>query len=403
MTSRIISAHASQTSLQAIFRDLRELAPVVRVEIEGGLEAWVVTRHAEGRNVLKDPRFIKDLRRLNGPDQGLAGRRHAEDIYAVEGRHMLNSDGAEHQRLRSVVAGHLSARAVFRWLPEIERIARNLVAGLAHDSYADLMSGYARPLPELVMGRVLGFPDDTMLAAAKLSRQLGQREDPASARMRRAYSDFVDLVRDHTREPQQDGAGTVIAALQASVVRGQLSRRELVSTVMMLIGAGISSTANAIGQSAVHLMGTASAARSLLGDEKAATVLVEELLRHDPPFPFSPWRFAREPVELGGVTIPEGAVVLVLLASANRDPDAVASGEDIVVNRPSRLLSLTFGLGPHYCVDANLARVEITLALRVLFGRLPWLRLAVADADVPWDGLLFDRTMTSLPVLTRPA
>ena len=397
MTAAPLTAVAGRLEFEETLRALRDRAAVLPVEIEGGLRAWVITRYAEGRAALKDPRFVKDLRGAPAFDAA----RHAEDVYAVEGRHMLNSDGADHVRLRSVVAGQLSASAAARLRPEVEQLARRLLDAVAAAEPFDLMAAYARPLPELVLGRLLGIPEDSMLELARLSRRLGGRENPLSREMRRTYSDLVDLMRDQLGPPPPPD--TVLAVLLEAARAGRISRRELVSTVLVLIGAGTSSTTIAIAHGAATLLSTASALRELLSSTDRSADLVEELIRQHPPFPFSPWRYAAEPVEIGGVTIPAGAVVFVLLAAANRDPAAMERPEELLPGRSPSVGHLTFGHGPHYCVGAHLARMETEVALRVLFDRFPGLRLAVPYPEVAWEGLLFDRTISALPVLTREA
>ncbi|MBO0852565.1 MAG: cytochrome P450 [Nocardia sp.] len=390
-----------QREFDAVCQVLRKKGPVVRVEMPDGLIAWVITRYADGKRAMLDRRLVKDLRRMTDPAHGLGGNRYAEDAFVVEGRHMLNSDGSEHARLRAVVGAELSAAAINRRRPEIEQVCRDLVAEFANADTVDLMAVFARPVPEIVMARVLGMPDETLRAAAVLSRELGTRADPASARMRKTYHDLLDIIIDSSRDPEDAPAGSILAALHRAHADKIINKRELISTVMMLLGAGISSTAIGIGYGAITAMHTTTALRQLLGDEDGATAAVEELLRIHPPFPFSPWRFALEPVRIQDVTIPAGAVVFVLLAAANHDAvDHDAALTDAAEFRPRRQRTshLTFGHGPHFCVGAHLARAEIEIALRVLFAELPDLCPAQPENEIRWHGLLFDRTPTSVPV-----
>lgn len=189
---------------EAALRALREHGAVVPVDLPEGLRVWVITRYQEGRTALTDPRFVKDMRRLQEPGHGFAGQRYAEDVLAVEGRHVLNSDGTEHARLRSAVASHFTAHASAGHEAEVRQIAATLSEKVASQERADLMSTYAQPLPELVIGRIIGVPDDIMPVIGRLSRQLSSRDNPATAPMRRAYSDLVDLVRDLTTHPATD-------------------------------------------------------------------------------------------------------------------------------------------------------------------------------------------------------
>jgi cytochrome P450 len=392
------SLGSSRPEAEAAFAELRRRAPVVAVTLPEGLEAWVITRHAEARQVFKDQRFVKDLPALNKAGRGWGGNRYAEDVYVAEGRHMLNSDGTEHRRLRALATTHFNPRTIAGRRGEIEEIATGLVERMAHEPRADLMHDYAEPLPEIVLARILGFSDEAGLRIAAITRRLGIRDNPAEPEMRRAYSDMVDACMEALCRSDL-GPDTVMASLQEAVAAGRATRREALSTVMMLLGAGISSTAIAIGSGAARVMSAGATLRALLGGVDTAATLVEELLRHHPPFPFSPWRFTREAVTVAGTTIPANATVFVLLAAVNRDPTAFEDADNVDPLR-STSAHLTFGLGPHYCIGAHLARVEIAVALRVLFGRLPEVRPALDYAALSWRGLLFDRTIESFPVYT---
>lgn len=395
-----LTAHRLRDDLESAFRLLRDRGPVIPVDLPEGLRVWVVTHYEESRRALVDLRLVKDLRRLDDPAHGFAGNRYAEDWLAVEGRHMLNSDGEEHARLRTVAAHYLSSQAITRCEPQIEAIARRLAEDLTRHRQVDLMTAFAQPLPELVLARIMGIEDATMQVAARLTRALSHRENPSTPHMRRTYSDLVDIVRDLVRRPALDGEATLIAGLQAAVTEGELSRREMVSTVMALLAAGISSTTIGIAHGAATLMQAEATLRQMLDDTDNATALVEELLRHHPPFPFSTWRFAPEEVRIGGTVIPAGATVLILLASANRDPAAFEEPENLVPGRPHIPAHLVFGRGPHYCVGANLARAEIRIGLQTLFRHVPGMRLAQPYSRTAWRGLLLDRTIISLPVHT---
>ncbi|WP_216893484.1 cytochrome P450 [Nocardia alni] len=388
---------ADQHEFDAVCQALREQGPVVRVEMPDGLIAWVITRYADGKRAMMDQRLVKDLRRMSDPAHGLGGNRYAEDAFVVEGRHMLNSDGVEHSRLRAVVGAELSAAAINRRRPEIEQVCRDLVGEFRDAGTVDLMEVFARPVPEIVMARVLGTPDETLRAAAVLSRKLGGRDDPASVDMRKSYHDLLDIITDCSRNADNAPEGSVLAALHRARAEKIINKRELISTVTMLLGAGISSTAIGIGFGAMTAMHTAATLRHLLHDEDDAKAAVEELLRFHPPFPFSPWRFALEPVQVQDVTIPAGAVVFVLLAAVNHD-GALAADAGELRPRRERTGHLTFGYGPHFCVGAHLARAEIEIALRVLFDELPDLRPVQPEDEIRWHGLLFDRTPSSVPV-----
>ncbi|WP_157749705.1 cytochrome P450 [Jatrophihabitans sp. GAS493] len=371
------------------------------VQLPEGLTAWVITRYGLGRAALTDPRFIKDLRKVPKTEHSPRGRRYAEDVFAVEGRHMLNSDPPDHARLRRVVAKHFSANAVEQQRREIQSIATNLAATLSSElvtsAQVDLMSTFARPLPEQVLGLILGLPAHNLPMATSLTRALGHRENPSTPAMRTTFNQLVDMIHDLIRDPDSLAPTSLLASLCNAVADGGLSRRESVSTCLMLLGAGISSTAIAIGHGAAMLTTHNALLRQLVNGGRASEV-VEELLRHHPPFSFSPWRYAREDVTIEGVTIPAGAVVFVLIAAVNRDPLLYERPEELLISRNRVAHSLTFGYGSHFCVGAHLARAELEIGLRAIFEAIPTLRLASSYDSVQWHGLLFDRAPVSLPV-----
>ena len=184
----------------------------------------------------------------------------------------------------------------------------------------------------------------------------------------------------------------------------RLDNRELLSTIFQLIVAGHDTTASFIGNSVVALFRNPSQLASLRDDPERLATALEEFLRFDAPVPHSTFRYAVEPVELGGVTIPAGAQVIISLAAANRDERVYDDPEVLDVDR-SGVRHLAFGHGIHFCLGAPLARLEGHLALGTLLRRFPHLRLAVADDELRWghgDGLVL-RGLSELPVIPGPA
>jgi cytochrome P450 len=391
-----------EVTAEAAYESLRRLGPVVPVRLPDGLDAWVVTEYRLGRAVLRDPFFVKDLHRVpRTSPPAPAVHRYADDMLTVEGRHMLNTDGADHRRLRATVADRFTSTAVAAREAEITGIARELLDSMARSAVPDLVPDYAHPLPERVLGRVLGVSPEIMREAANHLRFLGRGQNPASPPARRAYNNLVDAVRSVTDVPQLPETPTVLGDLQAACHEGRMSRREMLSQVLLLMAAGITSTGTAITAGTISLTRQASALHALL-DERQAERVVEELVRLHPPFPFSPWRFAPSETSLAGCTVPAGALVLVLLATANHDPAEFAEPAMIRVDRPRPTAHLSFGNGPHYCIGVHLARAQVRIALRSLFRTYPALRPAIDPADVRWTASLIDRTPVSLPVTLHP-
>ena len=209
------------------------------------------------------------------------------------------------------------------------------------------------------------------------------------------------LVEAKTGSPGDDLVSALIAARDGNE---RLDTRELLSTIFQLIVAGHDTTASFIGNSVVALFRNPGQLALLRDDPGRLEVALEEFLRFDAPVPHSTFRYAVEPVELGGVTIPAGAQVIISLAAANHDEHTYDHPEVLDIDR-TVARHLAFGHGIHHCLGAPLARLEGHIALGTLLRRFPQLRLAVADDELRWghgDGLVL-RGLSELPVIPGPA
>jgi hypothetical protein len=399
----------------AALRALRERGRVQPVTLPGGLVAWLVTGAAEARAALADDRLALDPRRVADPAHGFGGRRWPGDIFAAEGRHLLNSDGADHRRLRAVVAPLLSPAAARRWQPRAGRAATALLDGLgkldgrespgalngpggrAQPGAADLVADYARPLATRLTAALLGIPGAHVPRLGELTRAMVRERDPAGPEAGRDRAELLRLwariIGDKRRAPGDDVLTGLVAAHQA----GHLSARELASVAWGLFSGGVSPVTTAIAAGAVELA-RAPAARGALRDPATAPAVIGELLRLTSPFPVASWRFALGEVTLAGTRIPPGAVVLVSLAAANRDPEAFGEPEAVLTGGRRARAHLAFGHGPHYCPGAPLARAVTTAALSTLLRQRPGLRLSVPEGELRWHGVLVERCYDRVPV-----
>lgn len=379
------------------FRELRERAPVQQVVLPGGLVAWLITGAAQARRALADPRLAHDLRRLPDPRQGFAGRRYPDDIFSAEGRHLLNSDGAAHHRLRKVLAPLLSRTAAQRWKPLITQTCAELLDHMAATARPDLVADYARPLAVRVTAAILGVPDGARQQLTRLTLEMIRADDPDHPAVRTHRTElfglWARLVGHKRREPRDD----LLTRLTLAHSQGRLSTEELLCVAWGLFSGGISPTTTLIASGAVEVMRSPEL-RQALRDETTMGRLTEELLRITSPFPVSVWRFALDDVTLDDTVIPQGSVVLVALAAANRDPAAFPEPDTARLDRHGGHLS--FGLGPHYCPGAPLARLQAADALTALFHRFPDLRLAVTETALRRQGVLVERGYACVPVCT---
>ena len=389
-----------------LFERLRQRGAVHEVTLADGHDAWLVVRHREARALLGDPRLSKNMHAALGADGNIVAEGLPGPAFA---HHMLAVDPPDHTRLRRLVSCAFSVRRIEELQPHVHAIVDDLLDGIAAngpDAVVDLVETYAFPLPLTVICELLGVPEHER---GPLGRALVDLLAPtptveAYERAKRASDAVVerlsDLVEDKQRAPDDALVSGLISARDGDE---RLDQQELLSTIFQLIVAGHDTTTSLIGNSVVALLRHPEQLTWLRNDPTRIPGAIEELLRYDAPVPHSTFRYAIEPIEIAGVTIPAGAQVLINLASANRDGDHYPRPEDLDVDRPA-VRHLSFGHGIHFCLGAPLARMEAQIALEGLIRRFPHLELAVATDALHWqhgDGLVL-RGLSNLPVLPGP-
>jgi cytochrome P450 len=383
----------------AVYAALRDDGPVRRVVLPNGWDVWVVTRYAEARAALADPRLSKDPRSLAerfGDDMI-----RDDDIVAASLRaHMLNADPPDHTRLRKLVTKAFTARRIDGLRPRIEAITDELLdelaAGAGHGP-VDLIDTFAFPLPITVISELLGVPPDDRddfraWSTTIVSDGPDDEMQTASAAMATYLSGLLAAKR---ADPGDD---LLTALIQARDDEDRLDEHELVSMAFLLLVAGHETTVNLIGNGVLALLRRPDQLSRLRADPSLIPGAVEELLRYDGPVNLATMRFTTEPVVLGdGVRIPAGEFVLVSLASADHDPSRFADPDRLDVTRPVGG-HLAFGHGIHYCLGAPLARLEGEIAFTCLLDRFPHLRLAGTPTDLRWRHSSLIRGLERLPV-----
>jgi len=390
-----------------LFAELVAEGPVHKATLLDGHDVYLVVRHAEARAALGDTRLSKDIHAAlaSGNDvvaEGLPGPAFA--------RHMLVVDPPDHTRLRRLVAGAFSVRRIEALQPRIEAIVGDLLDGIAGrgpDAVVDLVSCFAFPLPFTVICELLGVPGSER---DELARGLAVLLAPAATapeneRAKAASDTVVALLERLVREKQHQPDDALVSAL--IVARDgdeRLNQQELMSTIFQLIVAGHDTTASLLGNSVVALLTHPEQLDEIRSDPSKLPVAIEELMRFDAPVPHATFRYALEPIEFGGVTIPAGAQVLINLAAANRDGQFCPAPDVLDIDRAD-VRHLGFGHGIHFCLGAPLARMEGHIALAALIRRFPQLRLAVPVDELHWghgDGVVL-RGLSELPVVPGPA
>ncbi|MFB0843093.1 cytochrome P450 family protein [Paenibacillus oleatilyticus] len=366
--------------------------------------AWLAFRHEDVAAILKDPRFIKDIRKLAPPqDQGESVQKHAAVSrlrqWFKQMPNMLTVDPPDHTRLRRLASKAFTPHTIEGLRPRIQQIADELLDAVQERGRMDLITDFAYPLPITVISEMLGIPAADRDQFREWTRKLlnasldPKQEDTVSE----VLDKFVEYIKTLLAEKRTHPGNDVTSGLvQAHDEGDQLSENELLSTIWLLIVAGHETTVNLIGNGIVALLQHPEQMRLLRSDPSLLPSAVEELLRYAGPVMIAS-RFASEDVTVHGKDIRKGEMVLVSLAGANVDPHHFSNPEALDITREENE-HLAFGKGIHLCLGAPLARLEGQIAFGTLLQRLPHLRLAVAPQQLTYNRSTL-RSLTNLPVL----
>jgi len=336
---------------------------------------------------------------VDAEDLAAAASRMPESFAFID-NHMLNKDGDDHRRLRRLVSKAFTPRMVEQLRPRIQDIADELLDVVEERRCMDLVDEFAFPLPMMVISELLGIPHDDRDRFRAWSTPIVTPVLTADelALFVEQMNDFVAYLRAmferRRAEPRDD---LVSALLQAEDAGDVLTEQELFSMVVLLIVAGHETTVSLIGNAVAALLQQPEQRALLERDAALVPHAIEELLRYDGPVERALNRWAAADVELGGQTIRRGETVILMLGSANRDPDRFADADALDLQR-TNVKHLAFGRGSHYCLGAPLARLEAEIALTTLLRRLPGLRLDVAADDLRWRPVPLFRSLVALPV-----
>src|SRR3954452_9851135 len=370
--------------------ELREAAPVA--DAGGGL--WILSRFADCRAALLDPRFSSDLRHAADfdPDAPLAQAATALMVY---------SDPPDHTRLRGLVQKAFTPRRVYDLRPRVEEIVDELLGARAPSGELEVLGDLAYPLPFRVVAELLGVPADDHDRFRTWANDMALVLEPVQSDERRARALAASARLGEYLQPQfaerrvRPRDDLLTALVQAEEAGDRLSESELGANVVQLLIAGHETTQNLIANGLWALLRHPEQLEALRAQPSLVPGAVEELLRYDPPVQFAA-RVALSDVELAGHTIPAGARVMVLLGAANGDPERFERPDELDVTRADRG-HLSFGMGPHFCLGNALARLEGEVALRALVA-LPGLRLADGAAPPRYRDTAMLRGLTELRV-----
>jgi cytochrome P450 len=349
-----------------VLAGLREASPFT--EADGALV--VVGRHADCSRILRDPRASSERNRsLLAPP----------DMQAQRAPSFLSLDPPDHTRLRRLVSKAFAPRIIAALAPRIRERCDDLLtaAGAEGRQQLEVVSQLAYPLPVRIISELLGVPagDHARFAgwSARLARSLQPQfvaadRAPAAA-AQQARLEFADYFRELIAARRARPADDLLSELIRAEDDGHyLSEQELIATCVLLLVAGHETTVGLISNAILALLRHPDQLAALRADPELAAGAVEETLRYDAPVQLT-GRVARGGMHVGQVSAPDGAVLLLLLAAAGRDPEAFPDPDRFDVRRAAGS-HLAFAAGPHFCLGAPLARLEATIALQAFATRV---------------------------------
>ncbi|MPY51289.1 cytochrome P450 family protein [Streptomyces acidicola] len=386
--------------------------PLAAVELPGGVPVWAVTHHAEARQLLTDPRLVKDInvwgawqRGEIAPDWPLIG-------LANPGRSMLTVDGADHRRLRALVAQALTPRRVERMRDKITKLTEDLLDRLPTDRdgngngdgdgdgpVVDLKAEFAYPLPMYVIADLMGL-DQTRLPRVKvLFEKFFSTQTPPEevvATLTELAQIMAETVSVKRAEPGDD---LTSALIQAAEDGDRLTDQEIVSTLQLMVAAGHETTISLIVNAVVNLSAHPEQRALVLSGKADWSSVIEETLRYSTPTSHVLIRFATEDVPVGDKVIPAGDALIVSYAALGRDEAAHGPSAGVFdITRPTANRHIAFGHGPHVCPGAALSRLEAGVALPALYARFPSLDLAVPAGELRNKPVVTQNDLFELPV-----
>jgi cytochrome P450 len=382
----------------------REEAPVALAEGPGGQRFYIVTSYALIDEVSKRAAdFSSQMGHLL-----MAGGDAAPEVAAIlaqdwiDPARLLISDDPDHKRYRAIVNSVFAQSRIANMAPTIERIANALIDDFIEDGTCDFVNQFAVLLPTYIIADILGLPRNKYAQVRQwsdgiiriVSRMGTPEEEIEAAKMVLDFRRFIKAtIAARRQEPKDD----LISLLIAAQVDGfePFTDDEIAPSAFEIAVAGNETTRNTLMSGIVRLLGDPAQLQALRDGPALTTGAVEELLRYETPAT-SMWRIAKADTDLGGVTIPAGAALLLRYDAANRDPAKFDDPEAFDIRRKNAHQHVAFGgFGVHRCLGQMLARKELAIGFNTLLARLSNIRLLEGSDTAYWPGLLH-RGVTSV-------
>jgi hypothetical protein len=399
--SKLTSASFFQ-SPWATYQELRKEAPIYKCKAWG---QWVVTKHVDVSFMLKNPQMFSsegwEERYLSQLPSN--SREILPSLYShYETRVVSNVDPPDHTRLRKLINRSFTPRSIEALSTKVEVIVSKMLNDEHENESSNFVTNIAYPLPAIVIALLLGAPEEDRALFEKWSADIVAFVGSGSPKMDLAMNEeksiaefqmyLGDLIKARQKSPKDD---LLSALISKSDDEDSLSHNELISTCITLLFAGHETTANLLSSSLLEILRNPSHIEILTRNPELAHNAVEETLRYNSPVQRIR-RVARENVELGGVSIHKGALVMGFIGSANRDEELFENPEIFDITRKENP-HLAFGGGIHFCIGAALSRLEAPIVLNSLFSQFPKTKLALGFVEKYRENMTF-RGLESLEV-----
>jgi pimeloyl-[acyl-carrier protein] synthase len=361
----------------------------------GPMKFALVARYADVTAGLRDHEHLSSMQPPPPPEQVYEGRFKGA-------RNMLGSDPPQHSRLRRLVSRDFTPRRIRELEPRIREIAKDLLDKVEARGQFDLMADIANVLPVTVIAEMLGVPPELNARFKRWSDTIIGGDNrmpgmPPPPELVRAIDELGDYFTDEIERRRAHPGPDLVSALVAAHDEGEvMSAADLLSFITLLLLAGNETTTNLIGNGTLALGRNPDQFDALKRNPAMLPRAIEEMLRYDGPVQ-STVRFAKEAVSLGGTEIPAGALALMIVAAANRDPAQFKDPQKFDITRDPNE-HVAFGEGIHFCIGAPLARMEARITFEAMLERFPRLRLKDPAMKPVYKGSYFLRGLESLPL-----
>lgn len=373
-------------------KDLQQEAPLTKVRLWDGSEPWLVTRYAEQRAVLGDPRVSADTDRPGYPTKA--------SPEAGEGKlSFIMMDDPEHARLRRMVTAPFAIRKVEALRPAVQKIVDDLIDDmLAQDGPVDLVEAFALPIPSLVICELLGVPYDDHAFFQDNTKTMVHRDATPEQRGRagREVAGYLGrLIGERLAEPRDD----LLSSIAGRITAGEIDHQQATEMALLLLIAGHETTANMIALGTLALLQNPDQLAILreTADPKVVAAAVEELLRYLHITHLGRRRAVTEDIEIAGQVVKAGEGIIMANEIANRDPEVFPDPDRLDITRDARR-HVAFGFGVHQCLGQPLARMELQVVYGTLYRRIPTLKLDCALEEVRFKHDAFIYGVHELPV-----